>query len=135
MGESGGSLSGTTAPSMRSSGGDPVVMCMSLAPFSIMARSNWCRLTLRPSSGFIFGCRPSIGHRHAQNLFRGGDAFEHLLDAARTQGCHAELDRCCLQLGARSTLQDSLFEIVREAHDLVQSDSAFVAGVVAGGAA
>src|SRR6187399_3262035 len=54
MGESGGSFSGTTAPSMRSSGGDPVVMCMSLAPFSIMARSNWCRLTLRPSSGFIF---------------------------------------------------------------------------------
>src|SRR6478609_8138798 len=54
MGESGGSFSGTTAPSMRSSGGDPVVMCMSLAPFSIIARSNWCRLTLRPSSGFIF---------------------------------------------------------------------------------
>src|SRR6478735_989039 len=54
MGESGGSFSGTTAPSMRSSGGDPVVMCMSLAPPTTEARSNWCRLTLRPSSGFIF---------------------------------------------------------------------------------
>jgi hypothetical protein len=27
-------------PSTRKSGGEPVVMCMSLAPFSIMARSS-----------------------------------------------------------------------------------------------
>src|SRR6187551_811228 len=71
MGESGGSLSGTIAPSMRKSGGEPVVMCMSLAPFSIMARSNWCRLTLRPSSGFIFvlSFRPNLS---VENRFGAG---------------------------------------------------------------
>jgi hypothetical protein len=36
-GVSGGSLSGMTSPSMRSSGGAPAVMCISLAPFSTMA--------------------------------------------------------------------------------------------------
>ena len=31
---------------MRSSGGEPAVMCMSLAPFSTMARRSCCRLYL-----------------------------------------------------------------------------------------
>src|SRR6185369_6153033 len=134
MVESGGSLSGTIAPSMRKSGGDPVVMCMSLAPFSIMARKSWCRLTFRPSSGFI-ACSPSVRHRHAQDLFRSRDAFQHLLDSAGAQGRHTELDRRRFQLGARRALQHALFQIIPEAHDFVQRDAALVAGVVAGGAA
>ncbi len=95
-GESGGSLSGTIAPSMRKSGGEPVVMCMSLAPFSIMARSSWWRLTLTPSSpiaicySLTHGCSSgSVGHGDAEDLFRRGHAFEHLPDARHAQRDHA----------------------------------------------
>src|SRR5450631_568614 len=52
MGPSGGSFKGTIDPSMRKSGGVPVVMCMSLAPFSIMALSNWWRFTFT-SAGWV----------------------------------------------------------------------------------
>ena len=53
-GPSAGSFSGTMLPSMRSSGGVPVVMCMSLAPFSIIVLRSWCRLTFR-SFGSLIG--------------------------------------------------------------------------------
>src|SRR5688572_12893604 len=50
MGDSGGTLSGTSEPSMRSCGGEPVVMCRSEQPLSIIARRSWCSV--------IFGASP-----------------------------------------------------------------------------
>jgi hypothetical protein len=47
IGDSGESFSGTIAPSMRSSGGEPVVMCMSLAPFSIMRAEQLMQIDLQ----------------------------------------------------------------------------------------
>jgi hypothetical protein len=41
---SGATRSGASPPSMRSWGGEPVVMCRSEAPCSTMALSSCCRL-------------------------------------------------------------------------------------------
>jgi hypothetical protein len=43
---SGGVLRGIRWPSMRSWGGEPHVMCRSLAPFSTMNFRSWCRLAM-----------------------------------------------------------------------------------------
>src|SRR5690606_22379036 len=110
---------------MRKSGGEPVVMCMSLAPFSIMARSSWCRLTLTPSGGLVASielsdpwcfsktvrfrraCR-SVRHGDARDFLGRGDAVEDLLDAAHAQGGHTVLDGGGLELGGGRTLQHEL---------------------------
>src|SRR5690349_10994876 len=101
---------------MRRSGGAPVVMCMSLAPFSIMARSSWWRLTCSACS--LIGPSASIGHRHAHDLFRRRDAVDDLANAAHAQRAHAVLDRTDLELGGGGALEHHLLQGVREAHDL-----------------
>src|SRR3954468_7185064 len=70
---------------MRKSGGEQVVMCMSLAPFSNIARSNWFRLTLRPSSGFMvvgsrFVARLAVAERFGVGApkLRGGALLDSL---------------------------------------------------------
>src|SRR5262252_4804106 len=50
MDERAGSLRGMTDPSTRKSGAEPVVMCISLAPLSIIALRSCCRVT-RSASG------------------------------------------------------------------------------------
>jgi len=63
-------LSGTIAPSMRKSGGEPVVMCMSLAPFSIMARKSWCQIDLKARFGtvhWLFRLPDPAGKRRPPN--------------------------------------------------------------------
>src|SRR5579883_1663964 len=88
-GPRGGSLSGTTLPSTRRSGGVPVVMCMSLAPFSIIALRSWWRLTFR-SAGCVIRV-PSVRHRDAHDLFGRRDPVEDLQDAAHAQRGHPVL--------------------------------------------
>src|SRR3984957_4174166 len=136
-GPSGESLSGTIDPSIRSSGGEPVVMCMSLAPFSIIVFRSWWRLTFT-SAGCVMGLlspRCLVGHRDAHALFGRGHAVDDLPDAAGAQGAHPVLDGPQLQLGGRRALKDHLLQAVGEAHDLVERDAAFIAAAVAGAAA
>src|SRR5579883_3409981 len=126
-GPSGGSFSGTMLPSMRSSGGVPVVTCMSLAPFSIIVLRSWCRLT-RISLGCVMGL---VRHADPHDLLGGGHAVDDLADAADAQGAHAVLDGAELELRGRRALQDHLLEVVGEAHHLVERDPALVSAAVA----
>src|SRR5688572_4482144 len=108
---SGGSLSGTTVPSMRRSGGVPLVMCMSLAPFSTIARRSCWSVYRRPSCcPTISVVMRSIPHRHAADLLGRGDAREHLLDPAHPEGQHPALDGRGLELGRGRALEDHLLQ-------------------------
>src|SRR5262245_16241249 len=102
MGPSAGSDSGSTDPSTRSSGGAPVVMCMSLAPLSIMTFRSCCRFTRGASAPWSitprYGAYPlklesgSVAHRNAEDFFGAGHAVEDFADAACAQGQHPLLD-------------------------------------------
>src|SRR6185312_6479190 len=93
---------------MRSTGGEPAVMCMSLAPFSTMARRSCCRLYLSGSAalGAYSSAIGLVPHGDAADLLGRGDALEH-----------------------------HLLQGLVEAHDLVEGDAALVARAVAGLAA
>src|SRR5262245_35662605 len=104
-------------------------MCMSLAPLSTMARSSCWRVNFRPvGSG---ASTESVPHGDATDLLGRRDSLEDLLDAAHPEGHHPTLDRRGLQLGGRGTLEDHLLQGIGEAHDLVERDTAAVAGAVA----
>src|ERR1700677_2385559 len=128
-GPSGDSLSGTIDPSIRKSGGEPVVMCMSLAPFSIIVLRSWWRLTFTSPLGCVMFvlCLPSVRDGDAHDLFGGRDAVDDLPDAAGAQRDHPILDGAQLQLGRRRALEHHLLQRVVEAHDLVEGHAPLVA--------
>src|SRR5207244_2358411 len=64
-----------------------------------------------------------------------GHAVENFGDAARTQREHAVPDCGELEIGRRRSTEHHLFEVVVEAHDLVERYAALVARVVADAAA
>src|SRR5579872_996361 len=132
-GPSGGSLRGMMLPSMRKSGGVPVVMCMSLAPFSIIVLRSWCSVTLN-SADCVMQCL-LVRHGDAHDLFGSRHPVDDFLDAARTKGAHPVFDGPHLELRRRRPLQHHLLEVVAEAHHLVKSDAPLVAAAVARAAA
>src|SRR2546421_665712 len=78
---------------MGGSGAVPVVSGRSLAPFSTIALSSWCRFgTLVPSAR-------RVGGGVAHHFFDRGRAVLQFRDARHAQGQHAEPDRLGLQLG------------------------------------
>src|SRR5437868_3802445 len=99
-------------------------MCMSLAPFSIIALRSWWRLTLRSAPCVMSGApeaRPrawtagnakSVRHGHAADFFRRRDPCEHLDDAAHPKRAHPPLDRRGLELRGRCALEHQVLEQV-----------------------
>src|SRR5436190_2011263 len=95
-------------------------------PFSTMAFRSWCRFGISPHR---------IRRGVSDHFFDAGHADLELADGRHAQGLHAQADGFRLQFRGGSAVDDELFQAVPEGHDLVESDAALVAAVVAGAAA
>src|SRR5207302_6127146 len=109
---SGGVLSGTSRPSMRSWGGEPVVMWRSEAPFSTIALRSWCRF------GTVVSLAGGVGSGVAHHFLDGGHADLELGDGGHAQRLHSEADGPALQFRGGRAGDDPLLAAVPHANDL-----------------
>src|SRR4051812_31803263 len=126
--------SGTSEPSMRSCGGEPVVRWRSEAFFSTIAfRSCWRLMVgaLTPVVWVLSSTLASIRRGDAGDFLERAHARAHLADARHAQRAHPLPDGLGLELDGRGALEDELPEAVLHEHDLVDGDAALVAAAVA----
>src|SRR5207244_4310843 len=75
--------------------------------------------------------RESLLHRFSDDFLDRRESVFHLAQPARAQRDHAFVDRLAAQLEARRADENQLAELVGDLHDFVETDAAFVAGLVA----
>src|ERR1700687_6410662 len=76
----------------------------------------------------------SLGYCLSDNFFHRGHTLPNLIYSGFAQRDHPVFNRLLSQLESRGANQNQLSYLVRYFHHLIESDAAFVAGVVAGAA-